>query len=233
MDNNTISLVKKLLSVAERSTFPEESAVAFAKAQALITKHKIDKAILDNFKEEEALIKDILNKEDYGKSKRTTWKGSLAGVLSKYNGCYVVWMGPALSIFGKEDDVRTVQYLYEYCSKEIDRLTKLNCSGYGRTYCNNFRFGCITAIGDAIKAERDKIMAEYADNVRALVVVDQDASNAKRFALTKLGGGVRKLKANMRGDNEARLMGMLAGSNIYKGKGSKSLAAGQLKLSEK
>jgi len=239
MNDEIAKKIKKLLSLSEGSSFPEEAATALAKAQELMTRFKVDQATLNNVDETDEPIRDFyespVNQEDAGKRKLATWKWSLVSTLNRYNGVYAFCSGAKIILVGKTTDVNTVRYLYDYCRREIDRLTTANCKGQGRTYANNFRLGCVDAVKEALKIEQEKLRSEFekANNERGLVVLDKvlvTAKHAKMFATKKFrlknGSG-----SSWAGSASARSAGRAAGSSIYKGGAAGALPGAQRKLS--
>lgn len=238
MDTKLIDKLTKLFAVAERSSFPEEAASALGKAQALMTEHKISMEALKEAEggatEEEikTFEGEPLNSSDKGKVNSSTWKNVLAQVLSRNNGCYVFKRRAQIIITGTPTNVASVRYLYAYCVKEIDRLTKLNGKGKGRTFCNNFRLGCVEAVTQAIKKEYDEIRNRALANSKQLVVVDKvlqkykdDYNSAKRFVNSKYR--LRSSSASCRGSEEGKAEGLRAGQGIYKGNSSRALPSPQ------
>lgn len=215
-----IEKINKLLAKANCSSIsPEESAAFFGKAHSLMLEHKIEQAELDLSEDETPETEEEqLNQEDKGKRKLATWKAQLGLVLSKANGCFIYQSGSRIVLTGKKSDTDTVRYLYQYCVNEIDRLTATFASGYGRTYSNNFRLGCVDAIRQAIKAEVEAKKQKYASNERALVVINQapiSAAEAERHV--RSGQRLSRSARRSRYDGGARSAGQEAGSNIYGG----------------
>ena len=209
--------ISKLMKKAKDSaSTPEESALFLAKAQGLMLEHKISLSELEDH--DEPLKQGIrLNTEDASKKKVAYWKKYLAAILCKHNGCFIFQSGNKLSLAGKESNLRAVEYLYKYCLEEIDRITKLNTKGLGRTYANNFRYGCVDAIRDAMKEEIKAKREHYAKNEKALVVLDNvlvEAQQAETFVKTKVNLRTSNAKSG-RAHNGARQHGRDAGANIY------------------
>lgn len=214
-----ISKVKKLLAKSRRTTFPKESAAFLGKAQSMMLQHKIDEAELD-ISDDESPEKDELqlNEEDLNKKQLATWKAMLSQTLSKHNGCYVYQEGGRIVITGKKSDVDAVRYLYQYCIRQIDKLTKLDCSGTGKTYSNNFRIGCVYAIRNSIEREMEIKKQEYANNERALTVINASAIDvAKAREEAEKDIELKNTKKRVVYDKVAQSRGREAGSNIYNG----------------
>lgn len=241
MDKDTILKIKKLFALAEGSNFPAESANALGKAQALMLKHKVDQAMLEvigEVEEEEIVtFKDSpLNEEDSGKSQKANWKVRLASVLCQFNGCYLFSSGINIILVGKPSDVDTIRYLYSYCVRQIDHLTSKHCRGQGRTYGNNFRYGCVDAVKKAMQDEQEAVRQQFGGvSERGLIVVDntllkikEDIKKAERHAKGQFN--LRSSSSSHRGNENARSAGREAGKGIYNGKGGTRLTAGQKRL---
>jgi hypothetical protein len=239
MESKLLDKLNKLFALAERSTYPEEAASALAKAQTLMTQHKITKAMLDEHDEEEEAIQTYmnspLNEEDRGKLKKANWKSTLAFYLTQFNGCHVFTNGPKIIITGRPSNVDTVRYLYKYCIKEIDRLTKRHCRGKGRTYANNFRYGCIKAIHEAMKFEQEELEQQAQRDKKELVVVSkvlqkmrEDHLASKHAAHNAFNLG--RQSASFRGSTAGRNAGYSAGQSIYNGRRAGALPSPQQKI---
>lgn len=218
--------IRKLLAVAERSTFPEEAATALAKAQALMIENNIREAELSVQEEIEVSESPIHN---LGKQ-RTSWKIHLANCLSKENGCAAfldsTQGGILIRITGRASNVNTVLYLFDYCIRSIDSLTKRHCKGKGRNYATNFRLGCVDAIESAIRAEKEELRKKEAKDQgdqnlplvihQGLVNLDRDAEAARKFQIESLG--LKSVKIGKLISNPgARDHGRREGAGIYRG----------------
>ncbi len=185
-----IDRIKKLMRLAESSN-ANEAANAAGQAQRLMEEHRIDQAVLDLGDEEpEGDDEPIV---DHGNAPLTVsgrmpqWKVSLSVALASANACrcYVGWKWDSakhahkrtLCLVGRPSDVATVSYLFGYLSKEIDRLTRLNARGRGRTWANSYRLGAVAAIRkrlrEANKEARDNARKRLEGQTTALVKMDQ------------------------------------------------------------
>lgn len=153
--NKIISKIKKLLDLADtsRNSNVEEAASAAAKAQRLMEKHRIHKAMVE---EHQSGVKHHqLN--DQGKPEK--WKVYLANTIAKFNGCFIV-QSPTyekdgeLALVGEPEDISTVQELYSYIVAETTRFCLANIitfkMQYGEypdaSYKDSFYLGAITAV---------------------------------------------------------------------------------------
>lgn len=227
--------IRKLLALAEGSSFPEESASALAKAQRLMTENDIALADIDTLTEEpEEPIERFnapLNEEDSNSSRAQHWKLTLSYYLAQHNGCKTFYRGASIYLIGRQSDADKVRYLFSYAAREINRLTDLHCKGKGKTYRNNFRYGCIDSIRSALKAEVQAMKQEHASDSRALVIINRPAVRAeeagqwadKNMSL-KSGQSTRH-----RYDSSGRGHGQEAGRGIMSGS-CNSLSAPQKRI---
>jgi hypothetical protein len=246
--------VKRLLQLGQ-SDNANEAATAIAQAQRLMTKHRIEQAMLDtsaNEEPEEAIAasghRGHADPLDDSLRKKATWKGSLSYYLATHNACRTWWLGATLHMAGRPSDMATVRYLYTYCVREIDRLTQQHAHGMGRTYANNFRLGCVDAIGGKLSEEKKALTealygeaqreAQAAKNATALVRLDSALAKVEKrdadvqdWVDSKLNLSETK-RSRARYDNHAREQGRKVGRSIDVGRSapSKGLGAGRERL---
>lgn len=149
----TLDLLVKLKAMADESLScsPEEAAIAAARMQELMFKHKISMAELSAAEsggegEEPIHAVDVLERD--GGHDVVSWKLDLLNGISRSNFCRVVYRtatrkrtrlvwndgdiacedvpGAAgkMEVFGRTSDVETVVYLYRYLCREIGRLAR-------------------------------------------------------------------------------------------------------------
>lgn len=243
--------VAKLLKLAEHAnTSPEEAATAAAKAQELMTRHKIERLMAEDASTAKAEPEeDIVDFADRGAhldvlgQNAPRWKTWLAVILAKANQCKAYTSRKSvgqktIELVGRPSDAETVRYMYAYLLKECDRLTRIHGKGCGRVWCNNFRLGVVEAISLKLKAARtemvDAMKAEIGRSIgstalvrvdRALEKLDKRSASVEVFTkqklkLVKVGGGSIRL------DPSAREAGRQAGSSISVGTRGPKLTAG-------
>jgi len=153
--NKIIARIKKLLDLADidRNSNVEEAASAAAKAQKLMEKHRIHRAMVEEHAD--ALKQHAL--EDKGKPEK--WKVFLANIIAKCNGCFIV-QSPTyasdgqIAIIGDVEDVHSVQELYTYIVSEVTRFCladlithKMQHGSYpNAAYAESFYLGAITVV---------------------------------------------------------------------------------------
>ena len=226
--------IKKLLALAANNPSQAESASALAKAQALMTEHKIEQATLENSKPNEEDIFAGLGSED-GVT-RSYWKLTLASYLGSANGVFVYKSGKTIGLVGKKSNIQSVTYMFQYCISEIERLSKANCKGLGHSYANDFKRGCVSAIASAIRFEREQLekrMREQASAMngeRGLIVlnnaiakINRDFDLAKQAAYSPQSG--LRLRAGSYSGTRVKTsgyeQGQKVGASIYPGSRSK------------
>lgn len=232
--------IKKLLALSGSSN-PNEAATAAAHAQRLMDKYKIEQTMLEAAAEVvEEDVRDWNDPLDGVPHKSfITWKARLGLVIGKHNGVFIWKNGGAIMLVGKASDVQATRYLYAYCAREIDRLTKEHCAGEGKSYANNFRLGCIDTIAAKLKEERDALRKEIRQQstgtalVRvneALAKIDKTYSLAEVFATQKFKLRTGTAHASTY-NKSARAHGQQVGKsiNLSQGKGLGSGNKGLLK----
>lgn len=142
-----LDLLVKLKAMADEaaSNSPEEAAIAAARMQELMFKHKISAAEIGDVEEDEPVrMVDMIGQD----KNVVSWKVDLLGSIARANFCRIVYTRasrervykrlvygrlhtrrlPAkpgrIDLFGKQSDIDTVSYMYEYLCKEVQRLTK-------------------------------------------------------------------------------------------------------------
>lgn len=173
-DTVILAKVQKLLRLATSSN-ANEAALAAAKAQELIDKHQLAAALLALDSAEPANGLDdepIVDFEKAGaplesQKKLDRWRGQLASVIARQNGCRIYYHGSDIALVGRPSDAETVRYLYGYLSREVERLATENGRGMGRTWRNNFRLGVVDAISAKLYEQRRKFESETRAEARA------------------------------------------------------------------
>ncbi len=206
---------RKLLALGE-SENEHEAALALARAQVLLERHEIELAELEG--SSDSAESDALTEGSWDSGSGSTspkWKLYLASALAKANGCTLFYAGSKITVCGRQSDVRNVARLWAWMVPEIDRITRKQCAGKGRSYANSFRVGCSLAIRDAIRKERDALREAMRGTVSetALTVVDRRVSVAQSWMQSRhrLGRG----STGRVGSSEGFAAGQSAGADVY------------------
>lgn len=223
---SVLSKIKKLLALST-SNNENESALAASMAQRLMEQHRISEAMLNDSDSADEPIRDW-DEPLYAGKNVSTWRTRLSLVLGNANNCKIFLKGGNIKIIGRESDVQTVRYLFLYCEKEIERLSK-QYSGYGKTWSNNYKLGCVDAIHQKFKeqrkAVREKFVSEHgAVAEKAIVRVDEKKAELERWVNKHIRLKPRN-DTPFRSDDHARYAGQRDGQKIdLTGRGS--LASG-------
>ena len=228
----TLDLLVKLKAMADESQSgsPEEAAIAAARMQELMFKHKISMAELSAAEDEEPIgVVDVLEQE--GGHDVVSWKLDLLDGISRSNFCRViyrtatrkrtewVWKDAGIAcelspkapgkmeVFGRKSDVDTVVYLYLYLCKEIARLAREGVEGWNDLAVQNYRQQ-VSEIG--IRIGRGEVSAR-----RAFVLIGQlDKPSKRRWLNAFRSGAVHTICERLRQQRKAQeeaLMGTAAG----------------------
>lgn len=208
---DVIAKIKKLLQLADtkRNSNIEEAAAAAAKAQKLMEKHRIHKAMLDE--KLEVIAKAL---EDNGKPEN--WKLFLSSTLAKNSGCYVVKsekysVDNKIFVVGTETDTNTIQFLYTYIVSELNRLClaelmmfRLNLGiQVPASFINSFYLGAISLIGRRLQeASTETRLAELKKAIipekriavnQALQKMDMRIETAKKWIADNLKAEIKDI----------------------------------------
>ena len=201
--------IQKLLQLADTSknSNVEEAASAAAKAQALMEKHRIKKAMLNQ-------VGHIAWRPLEDKGNPEDWKLFLVSHLAKNNGCYVVRsedydQDNKINIVGEEQDHETVQHLYTYLVNCLNKLCiaellnfHANYNEYpNKDYTRSWYLGAITTISNKIEIAtleaREQVLKnawsmEQKDLINsALVVIDHKIERAKNWVGNNLDAEIK------------------------------------------
>ncbi len=239
MTDDILRKIRGLLKLGE-SDNPNEAASAVAMAQRLMERHSIGEAALALSEPTAEPDEEVRSFEDpLGAS--GSWRSRLAQALAKANGCSIWRSGNQLRLIGRPSGAEKVRYLFAYCSKEVDRITRRNTRGEGRTYANNYRIGMVDAIAKAIESERESARAEMRSEAAergtsalvainsAIVAVDSQHEEARRYGFAKLGL-VRGRSSGGRINPNARGAGKAAGAGVYPGGSGGAIGSGRRQL---
>lgn len=124
VDPTWLNRVQALLAKAERTDFPQEAEALMAKAQDLMARHAISRAMLDATGSRSAEIvtsRRVVVAPPYAGAKRT-----LLGAVATANGCRVVYLtegaqGRVCQLFGFPSDLTNVETLYSSLSIQAVR----------------------------------------------------------------------------------------------------------------
>ncbi|MGH9017952.1 MAG: DUF2786 domain-containing protein, partial [Acidimicrobiales bacterium] len=186
--------VRHLLSKAESTTFPDEAEALTAKAQELLARYSIDRAMVegsDPARGSEAAVRRIWVDEPYLGA-----KAQLLHVVAMVNRCRSVLTEPLglATVAGHEDDLDTVETLFT--SLLVQATTQMTASGSrtdsdGRSRTRSFRQSFLLAfairIGHRLEsAEKATVAAATETHGNALVPVLASRMDAADEAIAEL-----------------------------------------------
>jgi flagellin-specific chaperone FliS len=212
-----------------------EAEAATRAAQALMAKHRITEAAVRAAAAAEggAVRPEPVNCTRHGEHKsKVTWLGQLMMACGRANGCTIYWDAQwstgqgrylySLTVVGAESDRQLTIMLYDLLVEQINRSTRRECRGEGRTVANNFRLGMIDRIGRRLhqanqQAEREAI--EEASGaalvlVKSAITERKQAIDRARGWLAEQGVILRQKRSYNRQDADARARGFVEGGRV-------------------
>jgi hypothetical protein len=177
-----IDRVEKLLALAG-SPNVHEAAAAAARAQALISRHRLQ-GLLDR---DDSVIDDVIEdsrEEPLWEGRRLRkWMSVLATALAELNGCvaytWVQGKHRSIVVVGRKEDRRAVRALW---TGLVPRIEWLSATGgqqageKGKKYHDSFRIGAVQTIAGRLRAASD---AEH-DQLQTASIVLVDVATARR-----------------------------------------------------
>jgi hypothetical protein len=187
---NVIEKIQKLLALGE-SPNQYEAEMALKKAMELMDLHNIEQSDL-NIKEE------IISGVYLEQGRIPAWVKLLSAYVAKFCSCKVLISGGGggskIRVWGKKSHQEIFSYTMGYLVEAIDRLTRENANGKGKSYCNSYRQGLtqnlINRIDDMLKAPEVE--------EKAIVLRDKNLSEIDQF-LVKEGFKIRTERVNVGG----------------------------------
>ena len=218
--------VRRLLALSKSSN-PHEAAAAAAKAQELLTRHKLAMADVPD-KDREEYTRRFLDTANSAQ-----WISSLVNMVGRAHYCRVVSHRNGIYAFiGRPSDIKIALYVYAYLAREIIRLADdawKDFDGYARSpreWKTAFHHGAVKGVGDAFDAQRREHEAQ--PDTRSLIIVSDKAlaeAKGRYYPQGTIAG--RRVQ---RFDNaEAFQVGYRAGRDISIRKGIDSHAHGSRK----
>jgi hypothetical protein len=185
LDESLLRKVRALLAKAESTTFEEEAQAFTAKAQELMTRHSIDRIVLDQHHEasDEPVATRIGVDDPYAQA-----KAMLLALVAMANRCRAVWMKEFgfSTVFGHVDDLDGVDMLYTSLLVQATRVmtsmgSQQTMSGQSRTrsFRQSFLVGFAHRIGERLtEATRSAETAGVASHGASLLPVLADRQRA-------------------------------------------------------
>jgi hypothetical protein len=224
--------VRALLAKAESTTFDAEAEAFTAKAQELMARHRIDRAVLDAGAErgEEPVGRRLSVEDPYADAKAALLDG-----IAHANGCRAVWskgLGFA-TVFGFPDELDAVEELYTSLLVQATAALRREGSKHdavGRSRTKRFRRTFLVAFGVRIRQRLREtvdatVEAASAETGTALVPVLAARDERTRLAVAETFPEMRTFAPSVT-DREGWHAGTAFGDRADLGGGPR-LAAGE------
>lgn len=244
---NVIARINKLRELAGNNANEHEAAAAAAAAAKLISKHQLSEMDLQvqGSKDAEPIEECSIPLHKTGRA--MLWVGFLAMTLCEHYGCTGYWSHvndaeevfaknpnavrdsyKAFKMVGRKSDTDIVRYMFDWLHPVIVYLMKLNASGRGMKYSQNYATGVVQGIKNQLQLEHKAAKAEALANnqSQAMVLLDSRLALSENH-LKKTVKGLHSKRSHLEYDSRARAQGITAGENIRLTKG---LSGGSNKL---
>ena len=189
LPDGLLERVRALLAKAESTTFDAEAEAFTAKAQELMTRHRVDRALLDASadRSDGPIGRRIGTEDPYADA-----KASLLGVVADANGCRAVWSKEFsfATVFGFPDELDSVEELFTSLLVQATGAlrregSKFDSSGRSRTtrFRRSFLVAFAIRIGERLRATvEETVAAASAEMGTALVPVLAKRADEARAA---------------------------------------------------
>jgi hypothetical protein len=194
LPSGILTKVRALLAKAESTTFDAEAEALTAKAQELMTRYRVDRALLDRDRPDtsrpQPAGRRILIDNPYADAKAT-----LLSAVADPNGCRAVWAKPFrhCTLMGFPDELDAVDELFTSLLVQAEHALLREGSkqdAYGRSRTKQFRRSFLVAfahrIGQRLRAAvDDTVAAASVETGTALVPVLTERRDATDAAVTQ------------------------------------------------
>lgn len=196
VDGRVLERVRAMLAKAESTTFAEEAEAFTAKAQELMARHAVDRAMVDGARQSGATAGRRIGVDDpYAQP-----KSLLLSVVASANRCRSVWSGELgfSTVFGHGPDLDGVELLYT--SLLVQATAAMAAAGsqvdrYGRSRTRSFRSSFLAAYAQRI-GQRLRECTEAAEAAGAaehgagllpvLAALDQEVEDAVKAVFPEM-----------------------------------------------
>ncbi|MGW3965962.1 DUF2786 domain-containing protein [Amycolatopsis sp. NPDC005003] len=159
VDDKKLSRVRALLAKAESSSFPEEAEALSAKAQELMTRHALDRALVEaaDAAPERPAARRIWLDTPY-----TDAKSLLVHVVAKTNRGQAIFDArwDFVTVVGDEDDLDAVELLTTSLLVQATRAMIADPAGRSRDFRKSFLVSYATRIGERLERAAEATIAQ-------------------------------------------------------------------------
>lgn len=225
-----IDKIAKLLRLAEGDgASANEAANAAAKAQELMDRHKLSRALIDDRALEDGDPIGSFEQEPLMQDMLTRWRIRLADAVARMNDCVMLLRSLSRDgikgrayLVGRTSDVEVSRYMFTYLNREIDRIGRAALQQLDEAprepdvWLNDFCYGAASVVFRRLQDARVNVQRDALKNEagkKALVAL-RDRSAAVDAFVKELTGG-RQIKLGAKGvDLQAHMAGRSAGETI-------------------
>lgn len=197
MNTKIIEKIKKLLRIAHNeAATPNEAEMAAKRAQALMSKHAIDRAMLEN----DGAVKEekIKRSEVFRGGRIEKWRLHLLNFVARANNCDSFYSpGHSATCFGHDSNVEVTKELYGWLCAQVEGWAKKEAHGRGRAYASSYKRGMVSRIGErlmeAVKDAR-KAALDPSKAIEAAIRAGQSANEAAQsFSLVRVNAALERI----------------------------------------
>jgi hypothetical protein len=232
MDSKIIDKIRKLLALAGNNPSEAESTAAFARAQELATRHRIELASVEAEPDnpDEQMAHETI---ESGTKSHPGWRKILLGGVYHACGVLVVLCREGrYTLAGKRGDIDTAKYLYAAIANEIERLARVNAHGRGRAYTNAYRVSAAATVSERLREQHEATVQharETGTSEIALAKVGSAVADAESWYRRETGKRLQRVASVRTSSSEGRAAGQRDGQKINIG-GNTALGRGRLAL---
>ncbi|MBE8520945.1 DUF2786 domain-containing protein [Amycolatopsis sp. H6(2020)] len=180
VDEKKLSRVRALLAKAESSSFPEEAEALSAKAQELMTRHALDRVLVEATENTEAAPERPAARRIWLDTPYTDAKSLLVHVVAAANRCRAVFdpRWEFVTVVGDEDDLDAVALLTTSLLVQATRAMIADPAGRSRPFRKSFLVSYATRIGERLERAAEATIAQVPDLLPVLASHEKNVAAA-------------------------------------------------------
>jgi hypothetical protein len=178
VDEKLLARVRALLAKAESSSFPEEAEALSAKAQQLMTRHALDRVLVEG---DTSVTSSVTTHRLWLDTPYVDAKSLLVQEVAKANRCRAIFHPKwgFVSVLGDENDLESVELLTTSLLLQATRAmvasgskaSRRDDQSRSRGYRKSFLVAYASRIGERLEAAAETTIAEAHDSARLLPVL--------------------------------------------------------------
>jgi hypothetical protein len=177
VDKKKLSRVRALLAKAESSSFPEEAEALSAKAQELMTRHALDRVLVESA---EAAPDRPAARRIWLDTPYTDAKSLLVHVVATANRCRAIFdpRWEFVTVIGDEDDLDSVALLTTSLLVQATRAMIADPAGRSRPFRKSFLVSYATRIGERLERAAEATIAQAPELLPVLASHERNVAAA-------------------------------------------------------